>query len=219
MQADGPLSIAEPEHMRRLRHQQRVEIHLDGDELEVVPCVVQGVECSVASLSSVDPTPVPLLGSSMQAVPGYLVFEHGGRRVALKGIATTAGERQWPEFLFVVMDGVQLPERRAAERVEVHAVARLFPPDAGGDGEPVDTLLADLSISGMRVARHPRLVEGPRYRLELYVADRPTPLRCDAAVARTTATHVGMKFIDVQEADRTLLAAIVASRRTCLEAA
>jgi c-di-GMP-binding flagellar brake protein YcgR len=148
-----------------------------------------------------------------------LVFEHCGGRVALKGVATTAGASEWPEFLFVVIDGVQLPERRAAERVEVHAVARLFPPGSAADSHSVDTLLADLSISGMRVARHPRLIEGVRYRLELYIADRPTPICCDAEVARTTATHVGMKFLELQEADRTLLTAIVASRRSYSEAA
>ncbi len=205
--------------MRRLRHQQRVEIHLDGDEEEVISCVVIGVERAVATLASINPAPVPLLGSSMQAASGYMVFDHCGGRVGLKGIATTAGANEWPEFLFVVIDGVQLPERRSAERVEVRAVARLFPPDAAPDGGYIDTLLADLSISGMRVARHPGLVEQVPYRLQLYIADRPAPICCGAEVARTTATHVGMKFLDLQEADRTLLAAIVASRRTNREAA
>ena len=200
--------------MRRLRHHQRVEIHLDvGDEDEVIPCLVLGVEGAVATLASIDAGPVGLGGSSTPAMPGYLVFEHSSGRVALKGIATAAGGEQ-AELLFVVIDGVQLPERRSAERVEVDALARLFPPGGSGDHEHLDTPLADLSVSGMRVERHPGLVEELRYRLELYVGDVRTPIRCDALLARRTATHVGMKFVDLQEGDRALLAAIVASRRS-----
>ena len=200
--------------MRRLRHHQRVEIHLDvGDEDEVIPCRVLGVEGAVATLASIAAGPVGLGGSSTPAMPGYLVFDHSGGRVALKGIATAAGGKQ-TELLFVVIDGVQLPERRSAERVEVDALARLFPPGGASDQGYLDTPVADLSVSGMRVERHPGLVEGVRYRLELYVGGVGTPIRCEALLARRTATHIGMRFVDLQEHDRALLAAIVASRRS-----
>jgi hypothetical protein len=188
-----------------------VEIHLDEDDL-IVPCRVQRVEGSVATLTSADAGPV-LHGYAAPALPGYLVFDHDGRQVALKGIAAPDANEE-TELLFVVIDGVQLPERRSAERVQIDARARLFP--AGR--EYVETHLADLSISGMRVERHPGLDVDVRYRLELYIGYEPTPIRCDAEVARRTPTHIGMKFIDVQDTDRALLAAIVASRQSRVNA-
>jgi PilZ domain len=202
--------------MRRLRHHQRVEIHLNGGE-EVVPCLVLGVERAVATLATIDPGLIAQLGGSMHAAPGYLLFDHGGRRVALKGIATTAGTSEQSEVLFVVIDGVQLPERRSAERVEVDGFARLFPPVSAGLPEYIDTPLADLSISGVRVERHPGLAERVRYRLELYLGDARSPICCDAEVARATARHLGMKFIELQASDRVLLAAIVDSARSYSE--
>lgn len=202
--------------MRRLTHQQPVEVHLDGEDAIVVPCRVVRVEGSVATLQSAEGDPV-LLGNTAPALPGYLVFEHAGRRVALKGIAAPDANEN-TELLFVVIDGVQLPERRSAGRVEVDAYARLFLSTPAADREYVDVSLADLSISGMRVERHPSLDAEARCRLELYIGDEPTPVRCDAEVARTTPTHVGMKFDGLDDTDRALLAAIVASRQSRVHA-
>ena len=202
--------------MRRLKHQQLVEIHLDGEDEIVIPCRVTRVEGSVATLESPEGDPL-LPGNTAPALPGYLVFEHAGRQVALKGIAAPDAN-QPAELLFVVIDGVQLPERRSAERIEIDAIARLFLTSPGGDREYIETPLADLSISGMRVERHPGLDVETRCRLELYIGERPTPIRCDAEIARRTPTHVGMKFVDLADADRVLLAAIVASRRSLVHA-
>jgi PilZ domain len=202
--------------MRRLKNQQQVEIHLDGEDEIIVPCRVVRVEGSVATLESAEGDPV-LPGNTAPALPGYLVFEHAGRQVALKGIAAPDAN-EVTELLFVVIDGVQLPERRSAERVEIDAYARLFLPVAVADREYVDTPLADLSVSGMRVERHPSLDVEPCYRLELYIGAESTPIRCDAEVARTTATHVGMKFVGLADADRAILAAIVASRQSRVHA-
>ncbi len=194
--------------MRRLKHHQEVEIHLDGEDEAVFPCRVLGVEGSVATLAGIDGGPGPALGTSAPAVPGYLLFDHSGGRVALKGIAT-ASTTEGPELLFVVIDGVQLPERRSAARAQVNAVARMFPFDSADDHEYFETRLADLSVSGMRVERHPSLDSAPQLRLELYIGDALTPIRCGAEVARTNPTHVGLKFIELEDADRTLLDAIV----------
>lgn len=194
--------------MRRLKHHQEVEIHLDGADEVILDCRVLGVEGSVATLASIDAGSDELLGSSVPAVPGYLVFDHIGGKVALKGIAT-ASTTNGPELLFVVIDGVQLPERRSAARVQVGAMARMFALDSPQEGEQFETPLADLSISGMRVEAHPSLDGATRYRLELYIGGAQTPLRCGAEVARRTPTHVGLKFMDLQEGDRALLDGIV----------
>lgn len=194
--------------MRRLKHHQEVEIHLDGEDQVVLDCRVMRVEGSVATLAGVTAGEGTLLGSSVPAVPGYLMFEHSGGKVALKGIAT-ASTTEGPELLFVVIDGVQLPERRSAARSQVKAVARMFGPGAADEDGYLETRLADLSVSGMRVEGHPRLYSATAYRLELYIGDAQTPIRCRAEVARTTRTHVGLKFVELQDADRTLLDAIV----------
>jgi hypothetical protein len=194
--------------MRRLKHHQEVEIHLDGEDEVVLDCRVLGVEGSVATLASADTGPGALLGGSVPAIPGYLLFDHCGGKVALKGIAT-ASTSEGPELLFVVIDGVQLPERRSAARAQVIAVARMFRLDSPEESGYFETRLADLSVSGMRVERHPGLESATAFRLELYIGDAQTPIRCGAQIARKTPTHVGLKFVDLQDADRTLLDAIV----------
>jgi hypothetical protein len=194
--------------MRRLRHNQEVEIHLDVEDEVVLDCRVLGVEGSVATLEGIDSEPGTLLGTSVPAVHGYMMFDHAGGKVALKGIATTSTS-EGPELLFVVVDGVQLPERRSAARVQVNAVARMFRAGSPQESGHLETRLADLSVSGMRVERHPDLDAATDYRVELYFGDAQTPLRCGAEVARTTPTHFGLKFVDLQEDDRGLLDAIV----------
>lgn len=198
--------------MRRLKRHQQVEIHLDGEDEFVVPCRVLAVEGSVATAASTDGRPVGLFATGLPALPGYLVFDHAGGRVALKGIAAPDASES-TQLLFVVIDGVQLPERRSAERVPVNARARMFLAEPDGDRPYVETPLADLSISGMRVERRPGLEVDSRYGLELYVGGAPTPIRCDAEVARETPTHLGVKFVKLADADRALLVAIVASRQ------
>lgn len=192
--------------MRRLKHQQRVEIHLDGAD-GVVACRVLGVKGSVASLARVDGAPEQFERLT-PAASGYLMFEHRGGTIALKGIATTHQSDQ-PELLFVVLDGVQLPERRSAERVEVSALARMFAPDSAGDDGFVETPLANVSTSGLLVERQPGLDERAQFRLELLVDGDAHPICCDVAVARKTATHLGMRLVNMDEADRERLAAVI----------
>jgi PilZ domain len=192
--------------MRRLKQQQQVEIHLDGAD-GVVACRVLGVKGSVASLARVDGGPEQFERLT-PAASGYLMFEHRGGTIALKGIATTQQTDQ-PELLFVVLDGVQLPERRSAERVEVSALARMFAPDSAGADGFVETPLANVSTSGLLVERHPGLDERAQFRLELLVDGDAQPICCDVAVARKTATHLGMRLVNMDEADRERLAAVI----------
>jgi PilZ domain-containing protein len=161
--------------MRRLKQQQRVEIHLDGAD-GVVACRVLGVKGSVASLARVD----------------------GGPE-----------QTDQPELLFVVLDGVQLPERRSAERAEVAALARMFLPDGAGDDGYFETPLANVSTSGLLVQRHPGLGERAQFRLELLIDGDEEPIGCDVVVARKTATHVGMRLVNIPDVDQARLAEVI----------
>src|SRR5262249_25873537 len=106
---------------------------------------------------------------------------------------------------------VQLPERRSAERVELSALARMFLPDSDGDGGCVETPLANVSTSGLLVERHPGLDERAQFRLELLIDGDAAPICCDVAVARRTATPLGMRLVNMPEADQARLAEIIRS--------
>jgi len=173
-----------------------------------VRCRVAAVQGGVATLTRVGEVPPELLDKLTPGALGYLLFEHRGAMTALKGIATISPSEP-ADLAFVVIDGVQLPERRAAERVQLSALARVSAPGGGDRGAAVETTAANVSAGGVLLERHAGLGDGPRYRLELVVAGDDTPIRCDATVARQTPTHIALKFTDIQDADRIRLAGMI----------
>lgn len=195
----------EPSALRRLKHNQRVEIHIDSDD-HVVACRVAAVQGSVATLRRITELPDEVLEKFTPGTLGYLLFEHHGAKTALKGIAT-AGQDQQASLAFVVIDGVQLPERRAAERVRLGAVARISAD--GESGESVEATAANVSIGGVLIERPAGLADGPDFRLELSLDQDPEPIRCRATVVRATPTHVALKFVDIADADRIRLAGLI----------
>jgi PilZ domain len=122
--------------------------------------------------------------------PAYREFEHRGSVIALRGIAVASGHQS--ELQFVVTDGVQVPEHRAARRVPLVARARIFS-GVGDDGDKpaVETVTVNISHTGVLVERRPGLLERRlRLAIELFPDDDPTPIRCDATVVRRSPTHV-----------------------------
>jgi hypothetical protein len=104
--------------MRRLKHDQRVEIHVESADRPIV-CRVASVEGAVATLIQVDGDTSELLDRFNPGVLGYLLFEHGRTMIALKGI-TTAIATDGPDLAFVVTDRVvQLPEPANAYSAEL----------------------------------------------------------------------------------------------------
>lgn len=189
--------------MRRLHEQQIVEIHLETDD-PAITCRVAAVTGAVATLirDSVASEPLP------PAATGHLVFEHQGSLVALRGIAASLSTDE-PKIEFVVVDNVVLPERRAAERIPVAAAVRLWPSEAGDDQIPgVETVTADISITGALVQRRPGL-GSDELAMELRFGPDPAPISCHAQPVRETPTHVGLKFVDMPEPDRARLAGII----------
>jgi hypothetical protein len=198
----------EPNPLRRLKHNQRVEIHIDSDD-HVLACRVAAVQGSVATLRRTTEVPAEVLDKFTPGALGYLLFEHHGAKTALKGIAT-AGQDQQASLAFVVIDGVQLPERRAAERVRLGALARISAD--GESGASVEATAANVSIGGVLIERPAGLADGPDFRLELSLEQDPEPIRCRATVVRATRTHVALRFIDITDADRIRLAGLIRQR-------
>ena len=146
--------------MRRLKPLQPVEIHIDSDDQAVVACRVASVQGSVATLTRVTELSGDVPDRFTPGVLGYLLFEHHGAMTALKGIATASPDEQ-AELAFVVIDGVNLPERRAAERVDLGAHARVWA--AGDGGEGIETAAVNVSAGGVLIERPAGLGEGQRF--------------------------------------------------------
>ena len=196
--------------MRRLKHNQRVDIHLDTDD-HAVGCRVAAVEGSVATLKLVTEVPAEVLEKFTPGALGYLLFQHRGAMTALKGIAT-ASPTEPTELAFVVIDGVQLPERRAAERYQVGALARVSLSTSAGDTEGIEATAANVSAGGVLIERPAGLADGPGYRLELTLEEGAAPIRCAATVVRATPTHIALKFTDIADVERIRLAGMIRHR-------
>jgi PilZ domain len=189
--------------MRRLREQQFVEIHLETDD-PAITCRVAAVTGAVATLIREQEPEEALPPASA----GHLVFEHQGSLVALRGIAASLSTDE-PKIEFVVIDNVVLPERRAAERIPLAATVRLSPAGPEADqATRIDTVTADISITGALVERRAGLGK-QELAMELRFDPDPAPITCRAQPVRETPTHIGLKFVDMPEADRARLAGII----------
>jgi PilZ domain len=189
--------------MRRLHEQQIVEIHLETDD-PAITCRVASVTGAVATLIREQQAAESL----PPATTGHLVFEHHGSLVALRGIAASPSADK-PKVEFVVTDNVVLPERRAAERIALAAAVRLRGASAEDDHNPeIETVTADISITGALVERRPGL-SPEELAMEIRFDPDLAPITCHAQPVRTTPTHVGLKFVDMPEPDRARLAGII----------
>lgn len=94
--------------MRRLKQDQRVEIHVESVDRPIA-CRVASIEGALATLTDIEGVPSELLDRFNPGVLGYLLFEHGRGMTALKGI-TTAIATEGPDLAFVLTERVQLAE-------------------------------------------------------------------------------------------------------------
>ena len=206
--------------MRRLTSGQPVRIDLDSSDVSIDGRVrfVTGPVGVIAPVAEIDPAASEELASGSL---GYLLFTHRGAAVALRGLARRAPGID-DGLAFVVVDGVQIPQRRSAERVAFVTRARLCRLDDEGvadERSTTETVTADLSLGGARLTLRPGIGEGSRFRIELFFGTDQAPLCCSVLVARRTPTHLGVKFIDLPEADRERLASILAEHNARTELA
>jgi PilZ domain len=193
--------------MRRLHQHQQVELHLDGED-QIVHCQIASVTGAVAMLHSTH-QPTTLRDEPTAAALGYLLFQHHGNPIALRGIAATAPSQD-PTLKFAVIDGVVLPERRAAERINLTARTRLAVRDQQADERAwIETATTNISLTGMLVKRAAGLGHASQFEIELFHHPQRAPLSCHARLARLTPTHIGITLADISEADRVVLAEII----------
>ncbi|MGO9956475.1 MAG: PilZ domain-containing protein [Solirubrobacteraceae bacterium] len=201
--------------MRRLLTQQAVTIDLDpenGRDLECIDCSVGWVLGPVATLTPIGTIPAGARARLEHGALCFMTFEHRRTPVALRGIALAVAMSSKIEF--VVIDGIQVSERRSAERVPVVTPIRATSaePDSAVTAQ-VATVTSNLSVGGALLTRRPGLGEGPRWQIELTLPGDPVSVRCDAQLARRTPTHVGVRFENMQEADQLRLARTIADRQ------
>jgi PilZ domain len=204
--------------MRRLVKNQAVRVDLDAKvdwEVDSIECRVQSIQGPVATLvpggDIADSVQTRLTSGSLC----FLTFEHGRAPVALRGVALKAADRD--ELEFVVVDGIQVAERRSAERTPLVTAVKAAPVEPGGNvGDPVATVTSNLSMGGALLLKRPGLGEVSKWRVELFLPGDPEHVHCEAVLARETPTHLGVRLINVQEADHLRIAGVLAGlqRRT-----
>ncbi|MGZ6718338.1 MAG: PilZ domain-containing protein [Solirubrobacteraceae bacterium] len=198
--------------MRRLVKNQAVRVDLDAKvdwEVDSIECRVQSIQGPVATLipeGELDDGVQTRLTSGSLC---FLTFEHGRAPVALRGVALKAADRE--ELEFVVVDGIQVAERRSAERTPLVTAVRATPVGPGGDvGDAVATVTSNLSMGGALLLKRPGLGEVSKWRVELFLPGDPDHVYCEAVLARETPTHLGVRLVNVQEADQLRIAGVLA---------
>jgi hypothetical protein len=188
----------------------RVDLDAKVDwEVDSIQCRVQSIQGPVATLipdGEIDDSVQTRLTSGSLC---FLTFEHGRAPVALRGVALKAAERD--ELEFVVVDGIQVAERRSAERTPLVTAVKAAPVESGGSlGEPVATVTSNLSMGGALLLKRPGLGEVSKWHLELFLPGDPEHVYCEAVLARETPTHLGVRLVNVQEADQLRIAGVLA---------
>ena len=172
------------------------------DEEDGIPCMVAWVKGPTATLvcpGEIGPDHRKKLTSGSL---GFLLFQHQKAPIALRG--GFSADADSPILEFVVVDGVQVPERRITNRLSLVIPVRVNVHQDSA-AEPIETTSSDLSITGVLLERRPGLGDGPRWKIELVVPGNVPPICCDALVARKTPTHIGVKFIEMDPADHVRL--------------
>ncbi|MGZ4243707.1 MAG: PilZ domain-containing protein [Solirubrobacteraceae bacterium] len=188
----------------------RVDLDAKVDwEVDSIECRVQSIQGPVATLipeGELDDGVQTRLTSGSLC---FLTFEHGRAPVALRGVALKAADRE--ELEFVVVDGIQVAERRSAERTPLVTAVRATPVGPGGDvGDAVATVTSNLSMGGALLLKRPGLGEVSKWRVELFLPGDPDHVYCEAVLARETPTHLGVRLVNVQEADQLRIAGVLA---------
>ncbi|MGH2889336.1 MAG: PilZ domain-containing protein [Solirubrobacteraceae bacterium] len=198
--------------MRRLVKNQAVRIDLDAKvdwEADCIECRVRSIHGPVATLAPETPVTPELHERLDSGAMCFMTFTHGRAPVALRGVTLAVADSELLEF--VVVDGIQVAERRSAERTPLVTAVKAAPiaPD-GQVGDAVATVTSNLSMGGALLLKRPGLGDGSRWRIELFLPGDAEHVHCEAVLARETPSHLGVRLMNVQEADQLRIAGILA---------
>ena len=199
--------------MRRLVKNQAVRVDLDVKvdwEVNCIECRVQSVQGPVATLIPQGEIPEEVQTRLASGSLCFLTFEHGRAPVALRGVALKEADRD--ELEFVVVDGIQVAERRSAERTPA---GHRREGDAGRGRRRRRSDRVDGHLQPQHGRRPAAQAPGPRARSPSgrWRSSSPaSPSTCTARRCwrvrprRTSASG----FINVQEADQLRIAGVLA---------
>jgi c-di-GMP-binding flagellar brake protein YcgR len=188
----------------------RVDLDAKVDwEADCIECRVQSVQGPVATLIPHGDIAEEVQARLASGSLCFLTFEHGRAPVALRGVALKQADRE--ELEFVVVDGIQVAERRSAERTPLVTAVKATPIQADGTpGQTVSTVTSNLSMGGALLLKRPGLGEVSKWRVEIFLPGASEHVHCEAVLARETPTHLGVRFVKVQEADHLRIASLLA---------
>jgi hypothetical protein len=194
----------------RLVPGQRVTIDLDGEEDVVDAVTTSGGEARVlAQVRHASPHAVArLVAGSL----GYLLFSHHEALIGLRGIARISAATR-PLMEFVVVDGVERPERRAADRVAAGTRVTVASLGSGAAGEPLSTFTVNISSTGVLLKRPPGAPASGDVALELFFGADPSPVPARGQIVRTTDDLLAVHFEDIAAAQRIRLTQLLTGYR------
>ena len=194
----------------RLVPGQRVTVDLDGEDEVVDAVTASGGEARMlAQVRHASPRTVACLVAGSL---GYLLFSYKGALIGLRGIARINAATR-PLMEFVVVDGVERPERRAADRVAVGTRVTIASLGSGAAGEPRSTFTVNISSTGVLLKRPPGALQSGGVALELFFGADPLPVPARGQIVRTTDDLLAVHFEDIDAAQQIRLTQLLAGHQ------
>src|ERR1700742_5116592 len=166
---------------------------------EAVPCLVVGFSGSDVVLAPSGGLPD---GALKGRIESYLLLESGGNLHALKAnVRTGDGDG---EIVATLLDPFRLGQRRNFSRAPVVMPVHLRP--LGDEDAPWTSFTRDVSAGGIRVARQSSYREADAHEVVLGLVQQDLEIKAKAATVRITDRDLSLNFVEIEQADRLLLA-------------
>jgi PilZ domain len=203
-----------------LQPKQSVTVKLDDVETPF-DCFVRSVAGAITTLGQLGGVAPALQERLTPGSLGFLMWRGlDGGRIALRGVATATPDGA-PGLAFVVIEALGPFERRGAPRIPLATTARVLPIGLHErEAEaPIETITADLSLSGGLIEGREGLEIGALLRVDLCFDGLPSPIECEATIVRESHGRLGIRFTSMDERHRARLAIMLAHHRRRMEAA
>ncbi len=187
------------------------------DDFESIDCVVAQVEGQMATFRHA-PITDPRLASGLAGwTLSYATFVHQASNVGLRGVVRSSPDQD-RVLQFVVIDGVQMAERRRQARIPVAVavtVARVADRDSAAEGLRTETV--DLSPDGALLRIQPGALRvGDQLDVTLALPWQASAVSAQAQVVRRAGAGVALRFTAMSQENEASLAAFVAAAQFAL---